>query len=39
MADWFIFSQRMRERQAKTPPPVILRLREFKSKEKSTINQ
>jgi len=33
MADWFVFSRRMREKQAKNPPPVILRLRELKNKE------
>jgi len=33
MADWFVFSQRMRESQAKNPPPVIVRLRELKNKE------
>jgi len=34
MSDWLIFSQRMREKQAKNPPPVILRLRELKKKNK-----
>ncbi len=34
MADWLTYGQRMREKQAQKPPPVVLRLRQLKRQRK-----
>lgn len=33
LLDWLSFSQKMREKQNENPPPVVLRLRKFKSEK------
>ncbi len=37
MAEWLAFGQRMREKQAKNPPPVITRLRAIEQERKNMI--
>lgn len=38
MTDWLEYGKRMREKQEKNPPPVVVRLREFKTQHKEAIH-
>ena len=37
MSDWLEFGQRMRANQKKNPPPVVIRLRNLKQKDKKAL--
>ncbi len=39
MTDWLEYGQRMREEQDRNPPPVIVRLREFKAQSQQQLSQ